>query len=245
MPPSETSNTQAPQPVVKQTRRRSANDKNEFKEELIEIAKGILTRDGADAVTLRGISDAAGISPMAIYRYFPSKGILASHLRDYILLACHTGCVELAQRHRSPYAKIAAYVEAYLDYWIAHQDHFRFVYLEPGLEPDSEMKRTFWSHARAPEAMWTYMSELLHACWKLDKAEVQDTEAVMLQMAALQTGLLHYSIVNGNSPLAKIATMRAHSVLQVVDLVRRAPVWTKVKLPRKPVQGEAHNPKGR
>ena len=220
-----------PNPVTKQTRRRSASDKNEFKEQLIDIAREILATQGADAVTLRSIADAARISPMAIYRYFPSKGALASHLRDYILFLAHAECVLATDKHRAPYAKLTAHTEAYLDYWLTHLDHFRFVFLRPGIESDADQKRAFWAHAQAPAAMWAHMEGVLQACWKQDKVTVEDSKAVILQIIAVQAGLLHYLIVTGNSPLANTATMRAHSVQQILDLARRAPEWTRAKLP--------------
>jgi AcrR family transcriptional regulator len=48
----------------------------ETRERLLQVARKAFARDGFDATTNRHIADAAGITPGAIYHYYPSKADL-------------------------------------------------------------------------------------------------------------------------------------------------------------------------
>jgi AcrR family transcriptional regulator len=49
-------------------------------ERILNKARALMKRDGVNAVTLRGLAEALGVTPMAIYRYFDSKEALLAEL---------------------------------------------------------------------------------------------------------------------------------------------------------------------
>ena len=55
------------------------------------MAREILERDGAQAVSMRRVADAVGITPMAIYRHYPNRDAMLDAVAD-------TVSAELAER---------------------------------------------------------------------------------------------------------------------------------------------------
>jgi len=51
-------------------------------EKILHAAAKLLEREGAAAVSMRRVADAVGITPMAIYRHFPSREALLKRVSD-------------------------------------------------------------------------------------------------------------------------------------------------------------------
>src|SRR4029077_11707552 len=51
-------------------------------ERIAAAARRLLDRGGADAVTMRRVAKAVGITPMAIYRHYPDRAALLNALAD-------------------------------------------------------------------------------------------------------------------------------------------------------------------
>ena len=49
---------------------------------ILRAAHRLFDREGADAVTMRRVAERVGITPMAIYRHFPSREALLKRLSD-------------------------------------------------------------------------------------------------------------------------------------------------------------------
>lgn len=49
---------------------------------ILAAARELLERDGADAVTMRRVADAVGVTPMAIYRHFANRDALLKSIAD-------------------------------------------------------------------------------------------------------------------------------------------------------------------
>jgi AcrR family transcriptional regulator len=49
---------------------------------IVDAARQILHRDGVENVAVRGVADAVGLTPMAIYRHFESRAALLNALAD-------------------------------------------------------------------------------------------------------------------------------------------------------------------
>src|SRR4051794_36606346 len=68
-------------------------------------ARRLLDRDGADAVTMRRVAEATGITAMAIYRHYPDRAALLNALAN-------EGFAQLAARFKR--ARMPAGIEARL-----------------------------------------------------------------------------------------------------------------------------------
>ena len=97
----------------------------------ILVAAGrLLARDGAEAVTMRRVADAVGITPMAIYRHYPDRAALLNALADrgFADLAA-----ELTRKRRSTglEARLFQMLDAYLVFAFAHPRLFELMFLKP------------------------------------------------------------------------------------------------------------------
>lgn len=88
-------------------------------EKIVKAAYRLFDREGAEAVTMRRVAEAVGITPMAIYRHFPNREALLKKISDenfqtiaHEMQACAAQPDILSQ--------LAALVTPYLDYALAH-----------------------------------------------------------------------------------------------------------------------------
>jgi AcrR family transcriptional regulator len=92
-------------------------------EKILRAAHKLFDREGADAVSMRRVADAVGITPMAIYRHFPNREALLKRLSDD---AFNTTAQTWAQRTGDPdvLKRLMGLLEPYLDYALAHPHLF-------------------------------------------------------------------------------------------------------------------------
>jgi len=92
-------------------------------EKILQAAHALFDREGAQAVTMRRVADAVGVSAMAIYRHFPNRDALLKRLSDDTFQ-------QVAQdwsaklRARSPRKRLLEVMEPYLDYALRHPHQF-------------------------------------------------------------------------------------------------------------------------
>lgn len=97
---------------------------------IIAAARRLLEREGTEAVTMRRVGDAVGITAMAIYRHYPDRAALLDAVADQ-------GFAELAaavQRMRLPARiepRLVRMAELYLDHALAHPRLFELMFLAP------------------------------------------------------------------------------------------------------------------
>jgi AcrR family transcriptional regulator len=92
-------------------------------EKILRAAHKLFDREGAEAVTMRRVADAVGITPMAIYRHFPSREALLKKLSDDSFNAvAHEW--DTRARHPDVLKRLTALLEPYLDYALAHPHLF-------------------------------------------------------------------------------------------------------------------------
>jgi AcrR family transcriptional regulator len=100
------------------------------REKIVRAAHRLLDREGADAVTMRRVAEAVGITPMAIYRHFPDRDALLKRVSDDSVKAVAeewsrpSGDPDLARR-------LPATLESYLDYALAHPHLFDHAFSAP------------------------------------------------------------------------------------------------------------------
>lgn len=93
-------------------------------EKILRAAHKLFDRDGADAVTMRRVADAVGITPMAIYRHFPTRDALLKRLSDDSFNAVAHEWSARRTQHADVLKRLVALVEPYLDYALAHPHLF-------------------------------------------------------------------------------------------------------------------------
>lgn len=105
-------------------------------EQIALVALRLLERGGPEAVTMREVANAVGITPMAIYHHFPNREALLKAVTDaeFGKLRC---LIEAIRQHGStkPRAQLKEMMMSYVDYALAQPRLFDYVFSRP--RPDA------------------------------------------------------------------------------------------------------------
>jgi AcrR family transcriptional regulator len=106
---------------------------NRTAERIAHVALAILVKHGPEAVSMRRVAQAVGITPMAIYHHFPSREALLTTItdREFAKLLSH---IQAHPLRGSVEARLIAVMEGYVDYAFAQPRVFDFVFsrIRPG-----------------------------------------------------------------------------------------------------------------
>jgi len=97
------------------------------KQKILKAACKLFDRKGADAVTMRRVATAVGITPMAIYRHFPNRDALLKQISDDNF---QTIAREMLACRKQPdiTSQLVALAWPYFDYAFAHPHLFDYAF---------------------------------------------------------------------------------------------------------------------
>ncbi len=103
-----------------------------LRDEILEAAEGLLLTTGSeDAVSIRAVADATGVTAPSIYRHFTDKTHLLFEVcaRHFTLLdeVIEAACADIAD----PVAAMEARGRAYVRFGIEHPEHYRIMFMGP------------------------------------------------------------------------------------------------------------------
>jgi AcrR family transcriptional regulator len=109
-------------------------DQRDMSQQIYDCARLILEAEGPEAVTMRRVAKAVGITPMAIYHHFDNREQLLSSISDaeFAKLAEYAARLQANRKTRKDFAKV---VDAYLDYAFERPHIFDYVFSRP--RPDA------------------------------------------------------------------------------------------------------------
>jgi AcrR family transcriptional regulator len=95
-----------------------------------QAALTILEAEGPEAVSMRRVADAVGITPMAIYHHFPNREALLNTItnQEFATLLSY---IEMRPRRGSLDALLISVMEAYIDYAFDRPRIFDYVFAQP------------------------------------------------------------------------------------------------------------------
>ena len=106
---------------------------NNTAERVAAVALDILEHEGPEAVSMRRVAQAVGITPMAIYHHFPSREALLTTVtdREFAKLLSH---IQAHPVRGTAEERLIAVMEGYVDYAFAQPRVFDFVFsrVRPG-----------------------------------------------------------------------------------------------------------------
>jgi AcrR family transcriptional regulator len=102
-----------------------------YLEQIASTALSILEERGADAVTMRTVAKAVGITPMAIYHYFPTREALLKQITDAEFAKLKVFADTRGRRPRSTRDRIVHAIDPYIDYAFARPRIFDYVFSQP------------------------------------------------------------------------------------------------------------------
>lgn len=148
-------------------------------------ARRLLDKEGAEAVTMRRVAQAVGITPMAIYRHYPDRAGLLNALAD-------TGFVDLAARlARRRFSggieeRLTKMAEIYLEHAFRNPRLFELMFLKPR-EGARRYPRDFKA-GRSPTA--NLMAGAVQEGMKSGYFREDDAWEIVFEMGALSHGLI-------------------------------------------------------
>jgi AcrR family transcriptional regulator len=148
-------------------------------------ARRLLDRNGADAVTMRRIAKAVGITPMAVYRHYKDRAALLNALADEGFAELVS---ELAGRRFSGKIekRLMAMADIYLDHALENPRLFELMFLQP-----REGARKFPQDFKAglsPTA--NLMVKVINEGMKSGYFREDDAWEIAFEMGALSHGLI-------------------------------------------------------
>jgi AcrR family transcriptional regulator len=103
---------------------------NKTADRIASVALTILEKEGPEAVSMRRVAEAVGITPMAIYHHFSSREALLSTItdREFAKLLSYMQAHQLNGRVEE---RLLAVIAGYVDYAFAQPRIFDFVFSRP------------------------------------------------------------------------------------------------------------------
>ena len=95
---------------------------------LVEAALGLVTREGVEALTLRGVARLAGVSPAAPYRHFADKRALLAAVAEEGFRLLASALRAAGGAGADALARFRARGPAYVTFATGHPSHFRVMF---------------------------------------------------------------------------------------------------------------------
>ena len=104
---------------------------DQTREAILAAAEQILASSGSqDAVSIRAVADAVGLTPPAIYRHFPDKAHLIFEVCARHFDAMHDDVVApIVSTIDDPIEALAALARAYVRFGVENPEHYRIMFM--------------------------------------------------------------------------------------------------------------------
>jgi AcrR family transcriptional regulator len=148
-------------------------------------ARRLLDKEGVDAVTMRQVAKAVGITPMAIYRHYPDRAALLNALAD-------EGFEELTARLGSARfsgdleERLIQVLDIYLKYALQKPQLFELMFLKP--REGARQYPDDFKAKRSPTA--NLMAEMIQEGINTGYFLEDDVWEIVFEMGALMQGLI-------------------------------------------------------
>lgn len=113
-------------------RRDSAEAQDELRRSAIDAALLLFAGGGLQAVSMRAVAQACGVTPMALYRYFDGKDALLLALWDHVLQGLARALAAAEQPPASAAERMRSSLRVFIAHWEANPEHFKLVFAPGG-----------------------------------------------------------------------------------------------------------------
>jgi AcrR family transcriptional regulator len=111
----------------------------ELKARVVEAASRLFAEDGYENVSVRHIAELAGCSQMAMYRHFPDKASLITHVCVELYVSQTTRVNQKLGHIASPMERLIEAGRQSIEMAVKNPHHYRLAFLTP--MPDSESRK--------------------------------------------------------------------------------------------------------
>ena len=110
---------------------------------IVDAASKLLEDSGPEAVTLRAVGEAAGVSRSAPYRHYADKAALMRALAERALRQIARRIRHGAERYQGAWQRLRAGCQAYIGYAVERPHHYQLVFGDtPIAEPDPKLEES-------------------------------------------------------------------------------------------------------
>ena len=206
-------------PMAKRPRRRSAESQARLREEMIAHAKEIFLDKGYEAVSVRAVTQACGISTMSFYSYFDSKRDLAHHILADFFEALFAELVTAGQEGHAPEEILEAHVRTCLDHCERTPDCYRMAFVPQVVDAQADQSLRF-DDMPAYRRLVELGRERLLACARAGGHAVAERTGALLHdlMLAKTLGFLYLALVRRSA--GDHGELRGALVRDIVDMTR-------------------------
>ena len=118
-------------PATKRRRRASRGSGEHLRAEIVSATKRLLAQSAnSDAVSIRAVADAVGVTSPSIYLHFADKDALIEAVVVDVFAELDAAMVAAGDAVDEPLAKLRAYGIAYVKFAVAHPEHYRVATME-------------------------------------------------------------------------------------------------------------------
>ncbi len=108
--------------------RRTRSEQRALHEQAVQASLRMFEDGGYEALSMRKLASEVGVPPMSLYRYFPTKAHLIRHIWADLLLRAHSHALSVQQSAPTARGRLAAYLDAWLQYWLDNRRHYWVVF---------------------------------------------------------------------------------------------------------------------
>lgn len=98
------------------------------RDEILSAVRRLHASGGYPAVTMRSVSDAVGLAPMSLYRYFPNKLALLQAVWDQVLEEALVAAERAPVDGPQPIQELRRFYRGYVDYWLAEPGNYWLIF---------------------------------------------------------------------------------------------------------------------
>lgn len=191
--------TSAPAPARKPRRRASRGSGEQLRPEIIAAAKQLLAESGSsDAVSIRAVADAVGVTSPSIYLHFADKDELIAAVVMDVFDELDAAMVAAGDRETQPMAKLRAFGLAYVKFAVEHPEHYRVATMERCVDeaqgPQAQMDKMLADNA------FTHFMGTVQLCMDAGIFAAGDPLPVALQLWAAAHGIASLMIAKPYLP---------------------------------------------
>ena len=116
---------------------KSFREREAMKKRIAETAKNMFQTEGYAKVSMRRLAKEVGCSPMTLYQYYDGKIAVLQTLWAFVFADIFDQLNEQLEHVSDPKDRLRVISTIYVRYWIAHEDHYRLVFMTEGVtQPD-------------------------------------------------------------------------------------------------------------
>ena len=188
----------------------SIEKREEIRSEILAAAHQLFAEGGPEAVSIRRVAERIDSSPMRIYHYFRNKDAILRNIWAHIFDDVFDRIEPLLGDVPSPSKRLRIFCREWVQYWVAHPQEYRIVYLTEDDAPTEQMsaEETYDSLRR-----FALLVEIFDEGVSIGEFGAGDTQLRVEALTSAVTGIAHSLVMIPKYPWPA----PEHLVEQVVD----------------------------